>query len=125
MDYVNHLGWTPLLYAICYGNTVMAEMLIEHGADVNNCDFDDWSPLLMHMSRNMCLEIPSQLCPNIEQVKDRQFYGWLFERNLYHYTLHHYYTLCPVICTFHTLYSCLHPSWLHLSVSCSRSAPCY
>ena len=61
-------GSTPLHIAILRGQTVIAELLIEHGADPNMGDSNDCSPLLMLLNTRKCLHIPTDDSPNVKKV---------------------------------------------------------
>ena len=44
-EYLDSEGWTPLHYAATFGCVEDAQVLLDHGADVNTPDRDHWTPL--------------------------------------------------------------------------------
>ncbi len=40
-------GWSPLMYAACYGRTAIAQQLLQAGADANITDRDGQTPLMI------------------------------------------------------------------------------
>ena len=66
----DRLGWTPLLFAIFYGEYECIEFLLNFGANVNLADKSNWSPIIKAGQKGD-IRIVRLLCENGANIHDR------------------------------------------------------